>query len=136
MKVSMMLQKAVYLYVCCLFFPVAADEHPFDVLLERTPYAQLLKEVILLADTLVLLRAHNKVSKSERRTIEDMILGKVVRARSLMKEVTPHTVPEEDVDYMLYWLDLAQKEQVAPLVRESIVQLATDLHAHFDSIAQ
>ena len=92
----------------------------FDELLERTSYAQLLKELICMTDAIGLLK--HQMDKNERRFIEDSILGKTVRVTRLLFDIDTDHVPMEDVNYLYYWLELAKHEELP-------IELLDEMHA-------
>ena len=134
MRLSMAQSTLLYIMLFFLYHGISAHEYNFDVLLERTPYAQLLKELMLLTDTIVLLQ-QKKIDPAEKRFIEDSILGKLVRARQWLEQIDSATILEEDRAYACYWIDLAKKENVPPLLKEEIERFATTLYEQFDIIA-
>lgn len=105
-------------------------ELTFDVLLEKTNYAQMLKELICMTDSLELLN-HAHIDKDEKRFIEDSILGKMVRIRSLLQSIEAQRVPPEDIRYLFYWIDLAKNEETASLIVEQLDVLEQAIQEHF-----
>ena len=93
----------------------------FDELLEKTSYAILLKELISLSDTIGLL--HCRMPKDERRFVEDSILGKAVRVQDLFERTDLACLPEDDVEYLLYWISLAKGEVLPQLLSKYIADL-------------
>ena len=110
----------VFSLVSSLAISVHTIEVDFDELLERTSYAQLLKEIICMTDTIGLLK--HQIDKDERRFIEDSILGKMVRVTRLLLDIDVDHVPTEDVNYLHYWLELAQHEELP-------IELLDEMHA-------
>lgn len=100
----------------------------FDEVLATTPYATLLKELIGLTDTIGLLR--HAIKKDEHRFIEDSVLGKVVRAKYLIKHVDFDYILPEDIEYLYYWLQVATNEPLSELLNECIVQFKQTLYEH------
>lgn len=93
----------------------------FDEFLDKTEYAVLLKELIGLTDTIGLLSC--RMDKSERRFVEDSILGKVVRAEYLLKGIQPALLGEDEREYLEYWVRLAKVEDLPQLVYDQITRL-------------
>lgn len=93
----------------CIMMNVVADVHRYDELLDRTAYAQLLKELIGINDLIGLLK--HQIDADERRFIKDCILGKTVRAMHAFALIESGYVSAEDIDYLYYWLDLAMHEE-------------------------
>lgn len=108
---------------------VASAEINFDELLERTSYAQMLKELICMTDAIGLLKHH--MDQDERRFIEDSILGKIVRVTRLLSDVRVHHVSSEDVDYLHYWLELAQQEDLPHELQDEIFMLDQKVMEYF-----
>ncbi len=106
--------------VISLVISVHTLEVNFDELLERTLYAQLLKELICMTDSIGLLK--HQIDKDERRFIEDSILGKMVRATRLLCTIDADHVPMEDVNYLYYWLEIAKYEELP-------IELLDEMHA-------
>lgn len=98
-----------------------------EELYTNSSYAQLLKEVIIMADTVGLL--DNRIDEDERYFIQDSILGKILRISRLIA----HMSPDADVDktYLTYWLDLARYGNVSSFIAHEIATLARVLEDHF-----
>lgn len=101
----------------------------FDELLERTSYAQLLKELICMTDAIGLLK--HQMDKDERRFIEDSILGKTVRVIRLLCDIDTDHVPMEDVNYLYYWLELAKHEELPTELFDEMHALEQKVIEHF-----
>lgn len=115
--------RIVLLHMWVIGWHARAEEQPvnFDELLEKTSYAVLLKELISLSDTIGLL--HCRMQKDERRFVEDSILGKVVRVQDLFGRTDLAHLPEDDVEYLLYWISLAKGEVLPQLLSRHIADL-------------
>lgn len=98
-----------------------------DEFFTNSSYAQLLKEVIIMADTVGLLDNH--IEDDERHFIHDSILGKILRISRLI----PHMDPDTEVDkaYLIYWLDLAKYGNVPQFIADELSLLACMLNNHF-----
>lgn len=105
----------------------------FDELLEKTSYAQLLKELICMTDTIGLL--HHRMDSDERRFIEDSILGKIVRISRLLCQVDKTKVCV-DADYLNYWLELAKSAQIPQLLVDEITILEEKFQSFFQTCYQ
>lgn len=103
----------------------------FDELLEKTPYAQLLKELICMTDAIGLL--HHRMDNDERKLIEDSILGKIVRISRLLSKVDNES-PSIDLDYLNYWIGLAKSAKIPPLLADEIDLLEQKVQDHFDEV--
>lgn len=98
-----------------------------DEFFTHSSYAQLLKEVIIMADTVGLL--DNRLNEDERYFIQDSILGKILRISRLIV----HMEPTMDVDkaYLMYWLDLAKSGNIPSFIADEISSLAHIVNDHF-----
>jgi hypothetical protein len=102
----------------------------FDELLEKTSYAQLLKELICMTDAIGLL--HHRMDADERRFIEDSILGKMVRISRLLCQIDK-AKDCVDVEYLNYWLELAKSAHIPQLIIDEIALLEEKFKNYFQS---
>lgn len=122
--------KIVSLWTVIAFTSLHGNKVDFDELLEKTSYAQLLKELICMTDTIGLL--HHRMDADERRFIEDSILGKMVRISRLLCQVDKAKLCV-DVDYLSYWLELAKSATIPQLLMDEIVLLEEKFKHYFQS---
>jgi hypothetical protein len=106
----------------------------FDEILDKTPYASLLKELICLTDTIGLLR--HRIKADERRFIEDSVLGKMVRVKQLIKQIDFTDVVQDDIDYLYYWLAVATTETLPELLMQQIDELKCSLSLYVQNSLQ
>ncbi len=125
------LKKKCIIFSLVSSFAISAHtvEVNFDELLEKTSYAQLLKELICMTDAIGLLK--HQMDKDERRFIEDSILGKTVRVTRLMFDIDADHVPTEDINYLYYWLELAQHEELPTELLDEMYTLEQKVIEHF-----
>ena len=123
-------KKMLVIYLCMLSACVAADQSQpdFDILLDKTSYALLLKELISLSDAIGLLK--HRMENDERRFVEDSILGKAVRVEHMLTDIDFSDLSEDDVNYLLYWISLAKEERLPQLVSARINYLE-DLYMRY-----
>lgn len=125
MKMASLQHKGIINYLIITTFIASAsliksDEADFNELLEKTPYAHLLKELICMTDAIALLNHH--MDRDERRLIEDSILGKIVRITKLIPQLDNCTAAI-DVSYIHYWFKLAKTAALPPLILEELIVL-------------
>lgn len=99
-----------------------------EVVLDKTPYAILLKELIGLSDSIVLLR--RRMEPAERRFVEDSILGNIVRLQHMLQSIAFTEFQDEEIEYLRYWIALAKAEVHPGLMYENMV----DLERRFEEI--
>lgn len=106
--------------------------HPsinFDDLLQTTSYAQLLKEVICMADAIGLL--NHRIDDDELRFIEDSILGKMTRISRLLTHIKQEEYALVDLSYLTYWFDLAKCAPISPIILDEITLLEQKVQGQF-----
>lgn len=118
------------MWIVIVFVSLNGDGINFDEFLEKTSYAQLLKELICMTDTIGLL--HHRMDADERRLIEDSILGKVVRISRLLCQVDK-AKDCVDVDYLHYWLELAKSAHIPQLIIDEIALLEEKFKHYFQN---
>ncbi len=119
----------MFIFISSLVISAQTIEVNFDELLERTSYAQLLKELICMTDAVGLLK--HKMDKDERRFIEDSILGKMVRVARLLCNIDADHVPDEDVNYLYYWLNIAKYDGLSVELLDEMNLLEQKVVNHF-----
>ena len=134
LNISSLFKLACLLIILCGTAKTVDTEPDFDEILNRTPYASLLKEIICLTDTIGLLRHY--VAEDERRFIEDSILGKIVRAQRLMNKIDFVRILPEDIDYLYYWLKVATAEKLPALLTQQIGELKQALNFYVQKSLQ
>lgn len=104
----------------------------FDDLLQTTPYAQLLKEVICMADAIGLL--NHRINDDEHRFIEDSVLGKITRISRLLAGMNYQDCTSVDIAYLEYWFDLAKGATTSPIILQEIATLEQNLYTRLQQV--